>query len=71
MSRVADLKWFERNRKNLAQNYPGKWVAVHEQQVVGAFATEEEAILASVEKYGVDVASVFYAATDDPFSIAG
>ena len=71
MSRKSDLKWFLQNREEMASKHHERWVVVLDGEVVSAFDSEEEAFLWAVEKHGIDVASIFFASTEDPISLAG
>ena len=71
MNRETDLRWFEKNRPKISIDHRGKWVVVCEGKVISSFRTEEEALVYSIQKHGIDVASVFLADTEDPVSFAG
>ena len=71
MSRTTDLRWFEKNRKSIAEDHATKWVVVYDQKVVASFDTEEKAFEYSILQHGVDVASIFFGDTQDPVSFAG
>ena len=71
MSRKTDLKWFERNRDQLAKEHSFKWIVVFDQKIQEVFDDEADAILSALEAFGVNKASVFQATSEDPISYAG
>ena len=71
MSRTADLKWFESHRKDLTGRYPEQWIVVARESVWKTFHSEEEAVVASVEQFGINEASVFQAVLEDPIHFVG
>lgn len=66
MNRAKDLEWFERNRLELSQKHPGRWLVVFDGQVRGSYDSEEAAVVASVTGFGINEASVFQAVPKDP-----
>ncbi len=71
MSRARDVQWFEGNRRQLASQYRGRWLGVYQGEFQAAVGSEEEAVQFAVEKFGIDAASVFQAAEEDPFVYIG
>jgi hypothetical protein len=71
MAREADLEWFESNRQALAAEFRGRFLVVLGGAVRGSFPTEEEAVVFSVEKFGLEAASVFHAVLKDPIIYIG
>jgi hypothetical protein len=71
MSRLTDLQWFLTNREELAARHSGRWIVVHDKRVFAEFEREEAAVEFTVERFGIDVASVFLAASQDPVSFVG
>ena len=71
MKREADAKWFELSRENLAVAHHGKWIVVFKGELDKVFSGEEEAIQYAISAHGIDAASVFYAAPEDPFTYIG
>ena len=71
MSRQSDLQWFESNRAVLAEQYRGRWLVVHDGRIQSVFEQEADAVNFAVEKFGIDVASVFLATARDPVSFIG
>lgn len=71
MNREKDLDWFDRNRADLARQFPGRWLVVLNESVVQDFDREEEAVNAAVTRYGVNVASVFQAVNANPVEFIG
>lgn len=69
--RESDLKWYQENRKTLAQKYDGQWLAVFNQTVIKSFPTELEAIEFAFGELANDEASVFQAVAKDPYVYIG
>lgn len=47
-----ELKYFNKHKKKLLEQYEGKFVLIKESEMLGDFSTEEEAYNAGVEKFG-------------------
>jgi hypothetical protein len=47
-----ELATFERNRSELEADHTGEWVVLHEDAVVGAFASFESAAEEAVRRFG-------------------
>lgn len=47
-----ELKFFERNKSRLLKNYLGQFVLIKDNDLIGAYTTEEEAYKAGIEKFG-------------------
>jgi len=66
MNRVQDLQWFETHRLELSQKHPGLWIVIFDGMIRGTFDTEEAAVVASINGFGINQASVFQAVPQDP-----
>jgi hypothetical protein len=52
MKTVKDLfKWYLKNQSKLLKQYNGKVLVIRDNQVVGAFDSEESAYFDSIDKY--------------------
>ena len=71
MKRDKDLDWFIANRDDLARNYQGSWLIVHDGKLIRVLPKEEDALAFAVENFGIDEASVFLASVKDPFIYVG
>lgn len=47
-----ELKFFQRNKSRLVKNYLGQFVLIKDNDLIGAYTTEEEAYKAGIEKFG-------------------
>lgn len=70
MNRKKDLDWYLAYRKELSEKYHNQWLVVFQGELIRTFVLEEDAIAFSVEKYGVNQASVFRAVAEDPVTFA-
>lgn len=52
MTLEKELKYFEEHKDELLKHYEGQFVLIKDDQLVGAFTTEEEAYQAGLEKFG-------------------
>jgi hypothetical protein len=70
MDRKRDLRWYQANRKALANAHQGRWLVIFGQKVVKTFDHEEEAVEFSVTEFGINKASIFQAVFQDRFMFA-
>lgn len=47
----ADYEWFTAHQQELSSQYPGKVIAIHDQQIEGIFENMETAYTAMVAKH--------------------
>lgn len=47
-----ELQFFERNKKRFLKNYLNQFVLIKDNQLIGAYTTEEEAYKSGIEKFG-------------------
>lgn len=71
MSRESDTKWFLDNRQMLAKKYSGLWLVILGGDIKKVLGNEEEAVEYSINEFGIDVASVFQANSEDQFIYIG
>ncbi len=69
--RESDLKWFQKNKSRLADEYKGQWIVVRDGTVVKAFPSEVEAVECAFGELRLDDASVFQAVVEDPYVYVG
>lgn len=67
---TEDAKYFDRHRQELLEQYPEHWVAVYNQQVVGA-ATDIKRLISKVQEQGIRPGEVYreYLTTDETLLI--
>jgi hypothetical protein len=54
----SDAQYFEEHREELLQQYPERWVAIYNQQVVGA-AKDAKQLKRQLDRKGIKAGSVF------------
>ncbi len=47
-----DISAFEKMRENFETNYMGKWVLLHDEKMIGAFDTFNDAAHEATQKFG-------------------
>ncbi len=57
---TADAQYFDRHRQELLAQYPERWVAVYQQEVVGA-ARDLKRLIAQLERKGIPPAQAYRA----------
>jgi hypothetical protein len=55
----SDGQWFSDHYEELAKKYPDQWVAVYNQEVVGA-SPDSDALFAALKKKGVPINHAFF-----------
>jgi hypothetical protein len=49
----AERKFFDEHREELLRDYPGKFVVIKEQQILGSFDTIQDALGAGAREFGL------------------
>jgi hypothetical protein len=49
----TERNFFQQNREDLLRRFPGKFVVIKEQQVLGAYESIQHALSAGAREYGV------------------
>lgn len=49
----TERQYFDKNREDLLRRYPGKFVVIKDEQVLGAFDSIEDALAEGAREYGV------------------
>jgi hypothetical protein len=49
----TERQYFEKNREDLLRNFPGKFVVIKDEQVLGSFDSIEDALAGGAREYGV------------------
>ena len=55
---TQDMLYFDQHRQELLQQYPERWVAIYNQQVVGA-AKDLKRLIKQLERKGIPPSQVF------------
>ena len=49
----TERQFFEQNREDLLRSFPGKFVVIKEQQLLGSFESIEDALAGGANEYGL------------------
>jgi len=49
-----ELAFYEKNLSNWLREYPGKFVIIKDEELVGVFDTNEQALSAAASRFGLD-----------------
>jgi hypothetical protein len=66
MALEQELAFFSRNRDEYVRTYPGQFLLIKGEQLVGGFTTEAEAYAAGLSKFGNQPFLIKQAVTEEP-----
>lgn len=49
----TERQFFEQNREDLLRKFPGKFIVIKEQQILGSFESIEDALAGGAREYGL------------------